>query len=248
MWAEALPASVGGMAITAPIEARPAPCPTGAGIDPRASATAWILGHGLGRLSCEERRLVAVAVRRRRLDGTPSLVVDEGCQVRIRGSLLEGAARSAGLAWLPLTAADLAPYEGGLFRAEPLQSLSLLLRPPTIWAEEEAAAVERRFPRARRFRPERFDVIERYALRLVGPSQRDAVKRGARRIAEQLPLPDVPAASAVVAAACEAVTRDDACCAAAAARQLARFASSDLAARVAARRRPDSPDLRLLLP
>jgi hypothetical protein len=233
------------MATAAPIEApraRPG-CAVRDAVDERLSATAWIIGKGLAGLSREERQGVVVAGRRRRLDRPRPLIVDQGCGVQIGGTLLEGAERAAALLWLPLAPDELVLYERGLFRDRPLQSLSLLLRPPTIWSEDEVMAAERRFPRGRRFRPERFDVVERYALRLAGSPQHDAVRRAARNIAAQLPMPDLPEASVVVAAACEAVFRDDRACAAAAARQLARFACSEHVARSLLRSRQEREPL-----
>ena len=91
-------------------------------------------------------------------------------------------------------------------------------------------------------------MIERYALRLVGSPHIEAIRRSAGRIAAQLPAPGLPAASELVAAGCATVAADEDACAALAARQFARFASSRLVARAAARHGPDRPELRLLLP
>ena len=94
--------------------------------------------------------------------------------------------RAALLAWLPLTDRELAVYEGGLFEDAPAHAIALLVRPPTIWALDEAIDAERLFPRGTRFAPERFAAIERHAYGRIRAEHLTRLRRAVARIAAQL--------------------------------------------------------------
>jgi hypothetical protein len=203
--------------------------------DARASATAWIVGAGLASHDpVEQERIVDGWHARQRHRGA-CIVVDGGCDVRIGCISIGPAARDALLHWLPLSLLELALFDGGLFADAPQESIALLVRPPTIWALEDARRAERRFPRGTDFQPDRFATLERYARNRVGDEQMTRLRAAALRIAPQLPVPGLPTASATVAAGCSLIAADDDCCAAVAARQLARYASSAVLARETSR-------------
>ena len=147
------------------------------------------------------------------------------------GSAHAEAVRVALLDWLPLSPADLAVYEGGLFRETPARSLTLLVRPPTIWSIDEAVIAARRFRRGSRFEPEQFGALVRHAHGRLGRTHLDRLREVSARIEKQVPAAGLPEASAVVAAGCAVLAVDDEACASVAAVQLARYAFSARAAR-----------------
>ena len=197
------------------------------GFDAHASATAWLIGEGLEALDPDRRRDVRLAWSAYR-DHGPRLVGDGGCDVRLGSAAVGTAERAALLEWLPLTERELAVYEGGLFEDAPARAMALLLRPPTIWPLEEALLAEQQFPRGTRFRPDRFAAIEHYAYERIRAEHLIRLRRAVARIAEQLPVAALPAASATVASGCALIAADDARGRAVVARQLARYASSAL--------------------
>ncbi len=190
------------------------------------TATGWVLEEGLKRL--ERGRRTAILERWLQPDpgSAAPLLVDNGCDVRIGGTLAREPLRSALLRWLPSPTTDLAILEDGLFAATPANALALLLRPPTIWAPEEAATAGRLFPGDRPFARERFAAIERYGRSRVDASHRSRVLEAAERIIATLPAAGFPQAHSIVVAGCRLIANDPDRCAAAAGRQLARFATS----------------------
>jgi hypothetical protein len=190
------------------------------------SATMWILAEGLGRADRAERERIVAHWGSLRRGSCAPIVADGGCDVRIGGSGVSGAERTAMLRWLPLSRTDFAVYESGLFRESPAEALTLLVRPPTVWSIDEAIAADRLLPRGPRFEPARFEALERYARARVGREHLARVRGAAARIEAQLPRMAFPVASATVGAGCAVVAADDARCAAVAARQLARYAVS----------------------
>ena len=136
--------------------------------------------------------------------------------------------RAALLEWLPLTDRELAVYEGGLFGDAPIHAIALLVRPPTIWALDEAIDAERLFPRGPRFVPERFAAIEHHAYGRIRAEHLARLRRAVDRIVAQLPTAGLSVASATIACGCELVADDDPRARAVVARQLARYASSAL--------------------
>ena len=111
------------------------------GFDARASVTAWLIGAGLEALDPDRRQNVIEGWNAYR-DHGPRLVGDGGCDVRLGRGGVGARERAALLEWLPLTDRELAVYEGGLFEDAPTHAIALLVRPPTIWAFDEA--IERR--------------------------------------------------------------------------------------------------------
>ena len=75
----------------------------------------------------------------RRLRTLEPLVVDDGCDVRVRGGV-QDAVRVALLEWLPPTARELRAVESGLEDDRPARALAAIVRPPTIWTTSEAFA------------------------------------------------------------------------------------------------------------
>jgi hypothetical protein len=195
--------------------------------DARASVTAWLIGAGLDALDSRRRRSVIEAWNAYR-DHGPRLVGDGGCDVRLGRDAVGPAERAALLAWLPLTQRELAVYEGGLFEDTPAHAVALTVRPPTIWLLDEAIDAERLFPRRASFAPERFAAIERHAYERIRAEHVIRLGRALARIAAQLPVAELPVASATVAAGCALVASDHARARAVVARQLARYASSAL--------------------
>ena len=94
-------------------------------------------------------------------------------------------------------------YEGGLFRDAPTHAIALLVRPPTIWALDEAIDAERLFPRGARFAPERFAAIEHHAYGRIRAEHLARLRRAVARIVAQLPAAGLPVASATIASGCE---------------------------------------------
>jgi hypothetical protein len=199
------------------------------GFDARASVTAWLIGAGLETLDPDRRQDVIEGWNAYR-DHGPRLVGDGGCDVRLGRGRVGTRERAALLEWLPLTDRELAVYEGGLFEDAPIHAIALLVRPPTIWAFEEAIAAERLFPRGTRFAPERFAAIERHGYGWIRAEHLARLRRSVARIVAQLPAAGLPVASATIASGCELVADDDGRARAVVARQLARYASSALVA------------------
>jgi hypothetical protein len=79
----------------------------------------------------------------RRLRTLAPLVVDDGCDVRVRGGV-QDAVRVALLEWLPLTAGELHVLAAELENERPADALAAIVRPPTIWKTCEALAVDSR--------------------------------------------------------------------------------------------------------
>ena len=154
----------------------------------------------------------------RRLQRVAPLVVDDGCDVRLRGGVHD-AVRVALLEWLPLTPSELrvVEREGGC--VPPTFALAALVRPPTIWTIEEALAAART------------QLDDEVLRRLRG---------SAARLAWQLPVTAFPVARAAAARGCDAVAADDDLCASVAFALLARYAASALVAR---RRREAAPTM-----
>jgi hypothetical protein len=202
-------------------------------LDPRASTTAWIVWEGLEQLGPVGRRRVLDGWRAHRHDRLGAQITGSGCEVEIGGVPVTGELRLALLRWLPLADSELAVYEGGLFRGTPAKALTLLIRPPTIWAAAEAVAAARLYPGGPRFEPERFAALEEHALGRVRKAHVGQLRDAAARIEAQLPAAGLPEASSVVAAGRAVLTADDEWCAAIAARQLARYATSQWVAREA---------------
>ena len=200
-------------------------------LDPSASASTWILSRALDRLDPAARRRVADGWRLHDRGRERTLVVDEGCDVRGLGPAADEA-RSALLAWLPPTRADLVLFEGGLCADDPLDALALLLRPPTIWPRERALTAARLQGGLQRFEPLRFERIERRAVPAVGSAELDRARAATRCLREQLPAhAGLSVARSTVEAGCLAVETSDARCAEVAARQLARYATSRIVGR-----------------
>ncbi len=201
--------------------------------DAHASASTWIVGQGLKLLDPAERQGIIEGWRVHHRGRWPSLIVDDGCDVRIGRSVVTDRVRAILLEWLPLSPIDLAVYEGGLFRRSPAHALALIVRPPTIWTIDEAVAADRLAPPGRRFVPARFDAVERHARGRLCDEQLTHLRAAVSKIETQLPLHAFPVASATVAAGCAVIAVDDDWCAVIAARQLARYATSALVAREA---------------
>jgi hypothetical protein len=197
------------------------------GFNARASVTACLIGEGLEALDPDRRRNVIEGWNAYR-DHGPRLVGDGGCDIRLGRGGVGQQERAALLDWLPLTDRELAVYEGGLFENRPAHAVALLVRPPTIWALDDAVDAEQLFPRKARFTPERFAAIERHAYERMGAGHVIRLRRAVARIAAQLPAAGLPVASATVASGCALVTDDDFRARAVVARQLARYASSGL--------------------
>jgi hypothetical protein len=199
------------------------------GFDARVSVTAWLVGQGLEALDADRRRNVIEGWNAYR-DHGPRLVGDGGCDVRLGRGGVGTNERAALLEWLPPTDRELAVYEGGLFEDAPAHAIALLVRPPTIWALDDAIDAERLFPGGVRFEPERFAAIERHAYGRIRAEHLVRLRRTVARIAARLPAAGLPVASATVGSGCELVADDDARARAVVARQLARYASSALVA------------------
>ena len=178
-----------------------------------------------------DRRAAAAPRHERRLRTLAPLVVDDGCDIRIRGGRLSDGVRVALLEWLPLTRGELLAIEGEHILAA-TQALAALVRPPTIWATRDAVIAARRVNGESTTRRERHHALVAYALTQVEEEHRERVRRIAARFAGQLPLEGLPAASATVAAGCQIVAPDDGACAAVAATQLARYAASAFVAEI----------------
>jgi hypothetical protein len=198
-------------------------------LDPHASATAFILARALSRLGAVEHRRIVDGWRSHRSRSDAPLVIDEGCDVCIARTRVGEGARVALLAWLPLAAAELAVFEGGLLREAPADAVALLVRPPLIWSLHEALLAGMRVPRHARFDPGWFTALEQGAQARVRPRHLHRLRRAAARIEAQLPSEAFPVASASVAAGCAVIAGDDAACSEIAARQLARYAVSEVA-------------------
>jgi len=184
----------------------------------------------LSRVDGFDQRSSAARRGERRLRTIAPLVVDDGCDVRLRGGHHADGVRVALLEWLPLTRGELAAIEGGRALDAP-QALAVLVRPATIWATVEAVVAARLVDGESMTRRERHDTLVAYAFTQVGEEHRDRVRHSAARFARQLPLEGLPDASAMLAAGCEAVASDDDACSAVAATQLARYALSAFVAR-----------------
>jgi hypothetical protein len=167
----------------------------------------------------------------RRLQSVTPFVVDDGCDVRLRGGRRADVVRVALLEWLPLARADLAVYESGLSSEVPESALASLVRPPTIWTTAEALLAARLVGRAVGLEQGRFAALREHAFTRLGAAELIRLRGVAERFARQLPVEGLPRASATLATGCAAVASDDETCAAVAATQLARYATSAFVAR-----------------
>ena len=198
------------------------------GFEARASATAWLIGEGLEALDADRRRDVRQGWSAYR-DHGPRLVGDGGCDVRLGRAAVGPTERAALLEWLPLTERELAVYDGGLFEDAPASCD----RAPAASADDLAA-------RRRRCSPSGSSRGERASGPTASPRSSTTRTSGSgtehlirlrcavARIAAQLPVLSLPAASATVASGCALITADDARGRAVVARLLARYASSAL--------------------
>ena len=187
-----------------------------------------------------DRRAPAAERVERRLQSVIPLVVDDGCDVRLRGLRHADAVRVSLLEWLPLTRGDLLVYEGGLHRDTSADALAALVRPPTIWTTSEALLAARLVSVAPENEQRRHDALVEYAFMQLADVHLRRLRRIAARFAPQLPVHELPRASATIALGCAAVANDDETCAAAAATHLARYATS---AFVAGRRIEAAPTM-----
>lgn len=171
--------------------------------------------------------------RERRLRFVRPLVVDGGCDVRLRGGPHADGVRVALLEWLPLSRAELAEHERDRITQPSPSWLAILVRPPTIWSLEEAVAAARllawqgpldRMPPAR--------LVGR-ALGRVDGNHLTRVRRRAARVAAQVPRLERPRTGARVEAECALIEADDEACASVAAIALARYSRSRVVAREA---------------
>lgn len=155
----------------------------------------------------------------RRLRGVAPLVVDDGCDVRVRGGVPD-AVRVALLEWLPLTRFELRRLEEGHAGWASAGALAAVLRPPTIWTTEEALAAA--WPRH------------------VDPEHLQRLRAAAARLERQLSVTGWPGASAALTRGCATVAADDDLCASVALALLARYEESAIMAR---RRREAAPTM-----
>lgn len=167
----------------------------------------------------------------RRLRSVTPFVVDDGCDVRLRGGRRADVVRVALLEWLPLARADLAAYESGRWCEAPEWAFAALVRPPTIWTTVEAFVAARLVGGVAGLEQRRFAALCEHAYTRVGDVELTRLRGVAGRFARQLPVEGLPRASATLVTGCAAVARDDETCAAVAATQLARYAMSAFVAR-----------------
>ncbi|MCY7301702.1 MAG: hypothetical protein LH654_01420 [Thermoleophilia bacterium] len=166
----------------------------------------------------------------RRLRTLDPLVVDDGCDVRIRGRYCADCVRVALLEWLPLTCDDLLSHRGSLV-SDPAAVLSALVRPPTIWTTADAVVAARRGDGESETRRERHDAVVAYAFTQLREEHLERLRCIAARFARQMSLEGRPGTCDALAAGCAVVAGDDDACAAVAAIQLARYAASAFVAR-----------------
>ena len=172
------------------------------------------------------RPALSVERNERRLRSITALVVDGGCDIRLRGGHQPDAVRVALLEWLPLQRIDLAVYENGRFRDSPEWALASLVRPPTIWAIDEVLAAASLHHSGLLSRYEQRAALIDHAYGLLELVHLARVRRVATRLAEQLPAEGLPRASATLAAGCAVVASDEEACSLIAAVQFARYAMS----------------------
>jgi hypothetical protein len=186
-------------------------------------------GDELRTLSCRSRRR-----------GEGSIIVDDGCDVRIGDVPVGAAARLALLHWLPLGPVELDLLDGGLLADDPVVSIALLLRPPTIWSLEDAVWARMLLPLGDPYTWERCEALVALALPRVDRLHLLRLWEAIRRIEGQLPVGGAPTASSTIAAGCAALAGDRDRRRAVVARQLARYAASGVVAARCARLMPTS--------
>ena len=169
--------------------------------------------------------------RERRLTSCTSLVVDGGCDVRLRGCGHADLVRVALLEWLPLSPAELAQCEDEASGQPAPVCLASLVRPPTIWPFGEALAAALLLAEEPSCEGMPFPWLAAHASGRVNGVHVTRVRARAARIALQLPLAELPCSSAAVRVACALVEHDDAACVAIAALALARFSLSEVVTR-----------------
>jgi len=176
----------------------------------------------------------------RRLRSVTPLIVDDGCDVRLRGGRHADVVRVALLEWLPLTRGDLLVVELEDGRDTPVDALATLVRPPTIWRAGEALLAAEHVGRERGTGRARHEALAEYSFTRLEEEHLERLRGVAARFAQQLPFEGLPRASDTVASGCAAVADDDDVCAAVAAAQLTRYAMSTFVAR---RRRRATPTM-----
>jgi hypothetical protein len=123
---------------------------------------------------------------------------------------------------------------------DPVVSIALLLRPPTIWSLEDAVWARMLFRLGDPDTRERCEALEALALPRVGRLHLLRLREATRRIEGQLPVGGAPTASSTIAAGCAALAGDRDRRRAVVARQLARYAASGVVAARCARLMPTS--------
>ncbi len=181
------------------------------------------------RLIC---RRTASAGERRLRDVQP-LVIDDGCDVRLRRGDHADPVRVALLEWLPVARAELAVYENGRSADTTVLSVASLVRPPTIWSTGEAVAAARLLERECPIERGQFAWLVRHAHARLRSAHLARVRESVARIAGQLPVDGLSRASATVASGCVMIESDDDACASVATIQLARYSLSEVVARAA---------------
>jgi hypothetical protein len=171
--------------------------------------------------------------RERRLRDVRALVSDDGCDVLLRGAPRADLERLAMLEWLPLSPAELAQHGWGGAGESSSSYLASLVRPPTVWPLEEAIAAARLLECVGPLERVPFAWLVGHARGRVDGVHLAGVRRRAARIAGQLPLADLPRASAEAAAGCSLISVDDEACGSVAAIALARYSLSEVVAREA---------------
>ncbi|MEO5632635.1 hypothetical protein [Gaiella sp.] len=162
----------------------------------------------------------------RRLHVVAPLIVDDGCDVRLRGGRHSDVVRLALLEWSPLRRDDLLVVERGDHRDAP-GALATLVRPPTIWSTAEALLARENVGRERGAGRARHEALVEYAFTRLEEEHLERLRGVTARIAQrQLPFQGLLRASDTVARGCMAVASDDGSCAAVAATLLARYAAS----------------------
>ncbi len=126
----------------------------------------------------------------------------------------------------PVARSALVPLEDGALGRSPVAALGLVLPPPLVWDRTDAIAIAGVLGKQRNVDEVRFDSILARARERTTDEHVDRLRVVADRLAKELPVHEMPVASATAAAGCAQIASDDAVAAELAALLLVTYAAS----------------------
>jgi hypothetical protein len=128
----------------------------------------------------------------------------------VEAAFVASAVRGAISERRPVPRALVASFEGGKLRRSPAAALGLVLAPALIWNCDAAIVFSQDMGRSEHLTPTDFNRAISLAYCYVGDEEVERVRVRSQRLAQELPVADLPTASDTLSRGCEIVTSDDA--------------------------------------